>query len=665
MREEAVSRQPSAVSVLLSVTVLLLALPCPARTQQIPYGVGRWEPDSTGNHRAVVRVGAAAAPQPGDAMRVHVPWRRRDQHPELKRIVVVAAATGERVANVARIAITREAGDVVFQPVAGPGDYWLYWMPYQGTFRSNYPRITYRTQDSTASAEWLARHQLTADGSRTDAWRSLPEAQVVAFEAVDSMSAMWPMEVIATAEETRALLARHPDAPYLLFPEDRTRSIRMAEDLPQRWVGADERTSGQADGAVTGVAQRGEFFAFQVGVWAARRALEGVAVRFGDLRRGADIIPAAAFSSFNTQGVDWQGRAFVRRVGVPLGRIQALWMGVEVPDSAAPGVYEGTLTVAPEGLAATTLPVRLTVSDAQTHGRTDAQSADATGAILNHGDDEPWRLSRLRWLDSRLALDTGLVPPYTAVTVDDARRQLSILGRTVTLDASGFPRQVTSHFTEEMTALGSTGRAVLAAPVALVVEDSAGRALPWRHGGVRFTRRLPGAALWEAQSTAAAITAHLAAQLDFDGNIEYTIQLTASRPTAVRDIRLEIPFAADVARYLMGMGRKGGARPDTMTWRWGTAQRNQDAAWIGDVNAGMQFTLKDERYVRPLNTNFYTLRPLVTPASWDNGGQGGCRFADTRTGGQADGSTGAPAHRGTESKGHGGGGRAGGRRRGR
>ena len=65
MREEAVSRQPSAVSVLLSVTVLLLALPCPARTQQIPYGVGRWEPDSTGNHRAVVRVGAAAAPQPG------------------------------------------------------------------------------------------------------------------------------------------------------------------------------------------------------------------------------------------------------------------------------------------------------------------------------------------------------------------------------------------------------------------------------------------------------------------------------------------------------------------------------------------------------------------------------------------------------------------------
>jgi hypothetical protein len=55
-------------------------------------------------------------------------------------------------------------------------------------------------------------------------------------------------------------------------------------------------------------------------------------------------------------------------------------------------------------------------------------------------------------------------------------------------------------------------------------------------------------------------------------------------------------------------------------------KRNQDAAWIGDVNAGLQFTLKDEHYVRPLNTNFYQLRPLVMPVSWQNGGEGGCRF---------------------------------------
>jgi hypothetical protein len=47
---------------------------------------------------------------------------------------------------------------------------------------------------------------------------------------------------------------------------------------------------------------------------------------------------------------------------------------------------------------------------------------------------------------------------------------------------------------------------------------------------------------------------------------------------------------------------------------------------VGDVNAGLQFTLKDDHYIRPLNTNFYQLRPLVMPESWDNGGKGACHF---------------------------------------
>ena len=620
MRREAVSHQPSAVGVLLSVAVLLLGAPLPAHTQQVPHTVGRWEPDSTGNHRAVVRVAT-----PADAVRVHLDWRRRDRNPEEKRVVVVAAATGERVANVARAQVTRESGDIVFQPAAGAGDYWVYWMPYQGTFRSNYPRITYRPQDSTAAADWLTRNQLTADGLRGGAWRGLSEARVVEFQAVDSMSTMWPMEIIATGEETRALLARHPGAAYLLFPEDRTRPIRMPDDLPHRWIETG------ANGPVTGDALRGEFYAFQVGLWAVDRAVDSVELRFADLRLagGRGAIPAAAFSSFNTQGVDWQGRAFGRRVAVPAGKVQALWCGVMVPEGAEPGLYEGTVTIAPAGLPPTTLPVRLTVG---------AQ------AIVNHGDDEPWRLSRLRWLDSRLALDTGLVPPYTPVRA--AGMQVSVLGRTVTLAPTGFPRRITSHFGEEMTGLVSRGREVLRGPVALVVEDSAGRVVPWREARTHITQRLPGAALWEARATAGSVAMHSRAQMDFDGNIEYTIALTASRATPVRDIRLEIPLADSVARYFMGMGRKGGVRPDTMTWRWDQT-KNQDAAWIGDVNAGLQFTLKDQHYIRPLNTNFYTLRPLVMPTSWANGGQGGCAFQAARTGVPPYRGTGVPAYRGT------------------
>jgi hypothetical protein len=132
---------------------------------------------------------------------------------------------------------------------------------------------------------------------------------------------------------------------------------------------------------------------------------------------------------------------------------------------------------------------------------------------------------------------------------------------------------------------------------------------------------------WKTRRTAGALTLATHATLEADGNIEYRLALTASRPTSVGDIRLEIPFARDAARYMMGLGFKGGTRPRRFDWTW-NVQRNQDAVWLGDVNAGVQVSLKDEHYSRPLNTNFYQSKPLVMPASWANGGRGGCRFTE-------------------------------------
>ncbi|HEU5357778.1 MAG TPA: glycoside hydrolase domain-containing protein, partial [Gemmatimonadales bacterium] len=525
-------------------------------------------------------------------------WRRRDRHPELKRVEVIDA-TGRRVTDAWVPRLDRESGDVVFA-AASAGDYDIYYMPYQGTFRSNYPKITYRKPDTTASGEWRVAGGVDSAGLLAEKWRALPQATVAEFDDVDSLASVYPMEVIATAAETDALRRAHPDAAYLLFPEDRTRPIKMRHSLPERW------TSG-AGGAVTGTADRGEFYAFQVGVWALR-PVGGVTVRFSGLTGpGGGRIPASAFQSFNTGGVDWQGRPFARTLSVDSGAVQALWCGVMVPDSAAAGAYDGTVTVTAAGVA-TTLPIHLTVTSA---------------LIPDHGDDEPWRLARLRWLNSTLDLDTTLVPPYTPVSVKGTT--LSILGRTVALAPSGFPRQVTSWFTPEMTAIGRKPRGLLAEPVALTVVDSGGREVRWAHGPVRFVRRMPGAAVWEVRSSAGAVSATTHAQMEFDGNIDYTVALTASHPTPLADVRLDVPYRRSVAKYFMGMGEKGGLTPDSYDWAW-DVKKNQDAVWIGDVNAGMQVTLSDQHYIRPLNTNFYQLRPLVMPESWDNGGKGRCHF---------------------------------------
>jgi hypothetical protein len=563
------------------------------------YGTGTWDADALGNHRVVLSVRDA-----GDAAWAHIDWRRRDASPDLKHLFVVDAKTGAKVRNVVRLAITRETGDLAFQPVSGPGEYYVYYLPNVGSGRSNYPRVVYPPPEHTADASWLSAHRLDAAHLSAGAL-PLPRAEVVEFQAIDELNSFYPMEVIATAEETRTLVAKHPRASYLVFPEDRRFPIKMTTDLPQRWIVAG------ANRPFRGEAMRGEFYAFQVGLYASSKAVEGLAVRVSDLKgTGTTLIPASAVRCFNLGGTDWMGRRFEKRLSVRRGTVQALWFGVQVPGEAAPGEYEGVLTFAPNGHEETAVRVTLTVA------KQDIPAA---------GDDEPWRHSRLRWLDSTHAMDDDLVAPYSPVKV--AGRRISVLGRDVVLGASGFPDAIESRFAEEMTRLSDAARPVLTGPVAIRVESADPATAAWSSNGVRFVKQARGAAGWESDSSAGPLSMRTRAQMEFDGNIEFEVEIRAARPTVVSDIRLEIPLSRDVAKYMTGMGVKGGARPAAYRWEW-NVEHNQDSAWIGDVNAGLQFTLKDERYSRPLNTNFYQQKPLVMPASWSNGGRGGCRFGE-------------------------------------
>ena len=152
--------------------------------QAIPWRLGRWNPDSFGNQRVVLHV---ADPGTQRAVRALIPWRRRDAQPEQKRLIVTNAA-GQRVTNVALLRVGRDSGDMVFEPTSGAGDYYVYYLPYTGSVRSNYPRITYPPPDSTAMPEWIA---LARSGAST-----LSRAVVAAFEAVDSMSQRWPRTIL-------------------------------------------------------------------------------------------------------------------------------------------------------------------------------------------------------------------------------------------------------------------------------------------------------------------------------------------------------------------------------------------------------------------------------------------------------------------------------------
>jgi tetratricopeptide (TPR) repeat protein len=569
-------------------------------TADVPYATGTWDADTLGNHRAVLRVDS-----PADAVWAHVPWRRRDLAPERKHIVVIDGTTGGRVLNVMRLDINREYGDVAFQAPSA-GSYFIYYLPNIGAGRSNYPKVTYPEPEQTADERWVTSQHLSPLEVKMGSWRRLPRATVTEFQAIDALNSFFPMEVIATKGEVAELQAKNPRATYLVFPEDRANPIRMTDDLPLKWV-----TSGAA-APFRGQSDRGEYYSFQLGVHALRATVDDVKVRFGDMKRnGGGTIAASAFRCINLSGVDSAGRPFTRRVRVEQGKTQALWCGVQIPLQAAAGEYSSTISVEPAGVEKTAVRFTLAVSK---------------NAIPSAGDNDPWRLSRLRWLDSTLAFDDDLVAPYTPVRVSG--RTVSVLGRSVTLGANGFPERIESRFAIEMTHQVDKGRQVLSAPIALTVQGHDVDLGPMKSGGLSFVKQAPGVASWRSTSTAGPVVMDTSAQLEFDGNMEYTVSIRSSRATAVDDIRLEIPLNRDVAKFMMGLGQKGGARPAAFDWKWDVAKNNQDSAWIGDINAGLQFTLKDDRYVRPLNTNFYTLKPLLAPVSWVNEGKGGCRLAE-------------------------------------
>jgi hypothetical protein len=589
----------------LRTLVALASLCAAALTQEVPFRTGEWPAESgIGNHRAVIRVEAAA-----DAVKVRIPWRRRDEAPEKIGVLFFDAATGKRIADVMPVDVNREFGEFVFRPETAPGDTYAYYLPYRSTGRSNYPSVKYEPPDYFPDVAWLRANGLglTKPGDRLP--MTIPRAVVTQIQSIDDWNSFSPMEIIATAEETGEILDGHPEAPYLLFPEDREHSIRMSADLPYRWV---RRGPG---GTVKGEAARGEYFTFQVGVWAARRPIKDLEVRFSDLVQSVSriedgspalrtVIGRSAMTCINKGGSGWDGSSFAKTVAVGKGMIQALWCGIDVAADARPGLFKGTVVIAPEGLPETSIPVELRVTE---------------GTAVDHGDGDPDRMTRLRWLDSRLAFDDEIVSPFIPMSVQGAT--VHLLGRELTFGREGLPARILSRFSPEMTHLAETPLDLLATPMRLVVKGSRGNALPWKGPSPTVTRKSNGAVAWEVRSTSGAVTLTSSARMEFDGFLDLRMALRAERDTDVRDIVLEIPVAKGVAKYMMGLGFKGGLRPHEFSWAWDRT-KNQDALWIGNVNAGLQVSLRAENYSRPLNTNFYLSKPLNLPPSWWNEGRG-------------------------------------------
>ena len=213
---------------------------------------------------------------------------------------------------------------------------------------------------------------------------------------------------------------------------------------------------------------------------------------------------------------------------------------------------------------------------------------------------------------------------------------LNILGRKVELGPSGLPSQIYSYFTPELTELADEPEPILAQPLELRVITPGIHVEEFFPSPLEVRQVSRGRAEWTAKSTSDYLDMTVDGALEYDGMLDLRITLVATSDAAIDDIGLPVTLVPDAAEYMLGLGRKGGKRPGGLYWRW-AVENHQEGVWLGGVHKGLQYVLRDENYVRPLNTNFYRNQPLNMPPSWYNEGRGGIQIFEEREPGDPDG----------------------------
>jgi hypothetical protein len=275
---------------------------------------------------------------------------------------------------------------------------------------------------------------------------------------------------------------------------------------------------------------------------------------------------------------------------------------VDVPKTTAAGTYTGTISI----------------GNKENKAKIQFQLVVSNSFAINAGENEPWKQTRLKWLNSTLAQENKVIAPYTPIKQN--KNELSILGRKLILNNDGLPKQVQTYFNSEMTDLVATPKNILSNPIHFIYDYQNNAAL--KTAALTYTETKEGKISWEAVSKNDQLSMLVKGSLEFDGMMVYDVAVTALNDISFNNIGMEIPFTKESSRYMIGLGQKGSKRPSSFNWKWEVATKNQDGAWIGDVNAGLQYSLRDENYVRPLNTNFYLQKPLLLPTSWGNQNKG-------------------------------------------
>ena len=570
----------------------------PTSNYELIYESGNWDhPNYTkafksyGNHRVVIQTTEPS----NNITQAIIPWRRRDNQPNEKDIIIVDTKSNTVINKKYVIESNNEFGHLIFKPNKGSNTYYVYFLPHSST-GGYYPKLTYNKPKESLDKSWLSEVKLNLETVS-----NIAKAKIISMQAIDDFHSFYPMEVIATEKEVSKFINNFPKD-YYLFPEYRENPIKMVDFLPFRWISETKKINGISDNVF-----KGEFYSFQIGIFSPNKRLEDIDINFLDFKsKNGYKIKKEMITCFNKGGIDLNGKEFSKTISVNSGKTQALWFGIEIPENTKKGSYMSQIIINPKNFIADTIFVELNVSDK---------------GIANYGDDNPKNMSRMRWLNSTIGTGKDfIIKPFTPVSVSN--NIISILGRDIKLNNFGFPENIFSYFTEEMTKLKEEKEGILAHPIKFDIIRKNNLKVEWKTNSYKINQTHKSSTYWKSTNISNDFTMNISGVLEYDGMLDYKINIIANKDVNIKDIKLQIPMEKEAAKYILGLGLKGGKFNENITWKWDVT-KHQEGAWLGNINKGLQYVLRDETYERPLNTNFYQAKPLNLPNSWYNNKKGG------------------------------------------
>ena len=507
-------------------------------------------------NRIVFSVGEEA-----EVVRAEAFWRRSRLVHRFDGLKLLSARTGKEIRDARLVGYSQERIVFDFHPIDGPGQYYLY-------HGSREPVLF------DPSETWLAK---------ADSLENPPAARVEGVEARCQIDSFFPMETVALKSEVTQLDSMFPNAPYLVFPQDRDHSIKLQHEIPAVWAHRDP----EADFVLE--ADRGEYRVFQLGLWARRANLTDVEVEFSDFDSvdGNSRISAAWFQCLTLES-RIRSRYTLRppeRFPVPRNQVRALWIGIDIPAAVREGDYQGEVTVLVPEQPTTRVPVIVRISNA---------------LVADRGDHDLRRLSRLRWIESDIGISNEIFPPFTPLEFEEKDRAITTWGHTVILNESGMPEGILFG-SEEITA----------APMALHWSDR-GRRNRWNAQECRFTEIAGDHVAWTATAKSQGLTLTAVGRMEFDGSVVMTLRLKpgGSQTRRVEDLKFGLTWDRKHAWLGSGMGYRG-KRNGNRIWRWTDREVGffNPVLWLGSVEAGLGWITWDtEPWEDPSRVDAATVR---------------------------------------------------------